>query len=61
MKCENIVYMYGILCNCGRDNELIIQKFIENVCYNKVFEEYNRVNLNYLVIKKIKVINNLLI
>lgn len=24
MKCENIVYMYGIWWNCGRDNELII-------------------------------------
>lgn len=24
MICENIVYMYGIWWNCGRDNELII-------------------------------------
>lgn len=52
MKCENTVYMHGIWRNCGRDNESIIQKLIENVCHNKTFEEYNRVNSNYLVIKK---------
>lgn len=52
MICENTVYMHGIWRNCGRDNESIIQKLIENVCHNKAFEEYNRVNSNYLVIKK---------
>lgn len=61
MKCENTVYMHGIWRNCGRDNESIIQKLIENVYHNKAFEEYNRVNSNYLVIKKIKVTNNSLI
>lgn len=61
MKCENTVYMHGIWRNCGRDNESIIQKLIEDDCHNKAFEEYNRVNSNYLVIKKIKVTNNSLI
>lgn len=48
----NTVYMHGIWRNCGRDKESIIQKLIENVCHNKAFKEYNRVNSNYLVIKK---------
>lgn len=61
MICENTVYMHGIWRNCGRDNESIIQKLIENVCHNKTFEEYNRVNSNYLVMKKIKATNNSLI